>query len=356
MLTQDMSFDYPPNPSRVYERTQLLLDEVRRRYGAREHYLGMLDFFSENYEELTEHDTLALSRQKSYKSINDDAVSADHKPQFEIMPLDEHDIPVYWSRPFDFEYCDQIEMQALPLFKWLFKNDRWSTSISTHPAYMSSWEAILYGGCIKSLVISSGQVFSKAYMLWAKPEMIVNNAWYHRVNEVQNHNTNADTVPLPLPAEIPQGYIIVFSGGRHVAMSTGRIIRNKCEAAHSTYGPYGHEIIDLDPREPNQPGEGTLRRTTVEDIICLYGDLYSESIHIGLLPECDQKRVFEKTIPLYDLPFTNHINDIDPNANIASTQTTLKMTLEPTSLYRLFGHEGPPAGNDGGEEKIEEED
>jgi hypothetical protein len=108
---------------------------------------------------------------------------------------------------------------------------------------------------------------------------------YHHRTILNNDRIVGTGVNYPyLPATIPRGQIVVFCGGAHVALSTGRRRQIANVEARGDCG-LGHGILELDG-DPSDPFPETIRETTIQDRIAEKGFNYGSEIWTGWLGDC----------------------------------------------------------------------
>lgn len=199
---------------------------------------------------------------------------------------------LYWNAFTVWKYTHACRLKNSSLYKWLLNE-------AVAAQRMNCWEFVLYTAGL--LLFSGADEADRSKVLMdyvrialctgtiqrkyvdangrftpAQPEpgpefiaMMVDNTWY------SNHRErNEAGVQAKIPAHIPRGMIIIFSYGAHVAISTGKRVRNKVAPG------YGNEMIELERDEP------TVARTTIQDRI--HGgahSAYMERIDIGWLPD-----------------------------------------------------------------------
>ncbi len=182
---------------------------------------------------------------------------------------------------------------------------------------MNCWEAVLYSAM-------QARVVSADYVLWAIQDLtrqfrdkylfgypyspvLPDNLNVNTDHDVPtfmehlfSHSTHHSTIltndyiaaggnKIPaLPNHIPRGQVVLFCGGSHVAISTGRRRQIANQAGRNACG-MGHGILELDG-EPDNPFADTIRETTIEDRILEKG-LYGSEIWLGWLGDCPNQQV-----------------------------------------------------------------
>lgn len=235
---------------------------------------------------------------------------------------------LYWNAFTVWKYTHACRLKNSSLYKWLLNE-------AATAQRMNCWEFVLYtaglllfSGASEAdrskvlmdyirIALCTGTVQCKDVDAKGRPtapqpvpgpefiSMMVDNTWY------SNHRArDAAGVQARIPDHIPRGMVIIFSYGAHVAISTGKRVKNKVAPG------YGNEMIELERDEP------TVARTTIQDRVHdNEHSAYMKRLDIGWLPD----RLWDN----FPLPYTYK------TATRAASSEQLDYYQVNTDIYQL---------------------
>jgi hypothetical protein len=268
--------------------------EVKRRAFRKAHVDGMRSLWlSQEQAKRTMEIAEVRKMAKSYKGSNPSALGNLYQRYGEPRC-------VFWTTKVDFRQVQTLgnDSRDKEMFRWVSGD----ANFNREPRLMNCWEAVLFAGA----AARSGHagVYDGRYGYWAMRTVgtpcstngavggthrlaayvpaVVQGAFYHAART----DANAVNGRPRMPATVPEGAVVVFASGAHVALATGKRRKNTEAGAIARYGRMGNEIFEVD-----QTTEG-VALCTIEDHLGEAAGTYANEIHLGWMPEKDAAQTF----------------------------------------------------------------